>query len=287
MNIKWKTVIIGIIIALILNFILLMVAGVPGGYIADLLATIYVGYTVGGDYRNGAVHGAIVGFVTNCLGHIIGGIVVLINIGVHTGGFDFLLLYITLIGAIIVGIEGAIGGSIGVLIKREVFRGYHADKIEPEKNFEKSYATPKKINAPIKDNWKKQIYVRSFFIMGLVTTGQGFMSLSKGNKVGFIIFILAAGFFLAAIFFYITRKNINKKQRSKWDMRRSTEIPSKNSRDSLPVEESYYYKGKTNQQLHHYNEALNCYSKSLEFNPDFEPAKKAKREVEKIILNRN
>ena len=82
-------------------------------------------------------------------------------------------------------------------------------------------------------------------------------------------------------------RNINKKQRSKWDLRRSTKIPSKSNRVSLPVEESYYYKGKTNQQLHHYYEALKCYSKSLEFNPDFEPAKKAKREVEKIILNRN
>ena len=168
---------------------------------------------------------------------------------------------------------------------REVFGGYHADKIEPEKNFNNRYSSPKKINTQSRNEWEKKIYVRAFFLMGLVTTGQGFMSLSKGNKVGFIIFIFAAGFFLTAGFFYTTRKNINKKQRSKWDLRRSTKIPSKSNRVSLPVEESYYYKGKTNQQLHHYYEALKCYSKSLELNPDFEPAKKAKREVEKIILN--
>lgn len=78
-------------------------------------------------------------------------------------------------------------------------------------------------------------------------------------------------------------KNINKKQRSKWDLRGSSKIPSKKHRDSLPMEESYYYKGKTHQQLHNYNEALNCYSKSLEYNPDFEPAKKAKREIEKLF----
>ena len=53
----------------------------------------------------------------------------------------------------------------------------------------------------------------------------------------------------------------------------------------LPMEERYYYKGKTNQQLHQYNEALQCYIKALEVNPDFEPAKKAKKEVEKIILD--
>ena len=54
--------------------------------------------------------------------------------------------------------------------------------------------------------------------MGLVTIGQGFMSLSNGNRVGFIICIFAAMFFLTSIFFYITRKTINKKQRSKWDL---------------------------------------------------------------------
>ena len=51
MNIKWNTVIIGIIIAFVLNFALSMFAGALGDIIAYLLATIYIGYIVGGDYR--------------------------------------------------------------------------------------------------------------------------------------------------------------------------------------------------------------------------------------------
>ena len=57
--------------------------------------------------------------------------------------------------------------------------------------------------------------------------------------------------------------------------------PLKSSR--LSMEEKYYYKGKTNQQLHQYSEALECYKKALELNPDFGPAKEAKKEVEEII----
>jgi hypothetical protein len=51
----------------------------------------------------------------------------------------------------------------------------------------------------------------------------------------------------------------------------------------LSMEEIYYYKGKTNQQLHHYNETLQCYNKSLELNPNFEPAKNAKKEVKRLF----
>ena len=127
---------------------------------------------------------------------------------------------------------------------KEIVGVYRPYNIELEKNFENRYASPKKINTPIENNWKKQIYASSFFMMGLVTTGQGFNFLSKGNKIGFIIFIFAAIFFSASIFFYISSRNINKKQRSKGNLRRSTKIPSKSNRDSLPAEESYYYKGK-------------------------------------------
>jgi len=49
------------------------------------------------------------------------------------------------------------------------------------------------------------------------------------------------------------------------------------------VEEIYYYKGKTNQQLSQYAEALEYYKKAIELNPDFEPAREAKKEVEKVI----
>lgn len=74
----------------------------------------------------------------------------------------------------------------------------------------------------------------------------------------------------------------NRRQISSWSSR-INRMPSK-SEKRLSVEEKYYYKGKTNEQLHQYNEALQCYNNALELNPDFEPAKNAKEEVEKIIL---
>ena len=73
----------------------------------------------------------------------------------------------------------------------------------------------------------------------------------------------------------------NRRQSSSWSFR-VNKMPSK-SKKRLSVEEKYYYKGKTNEQLHQYNEALQCYSTALELNPDFEPAKKAKEEVEKLF----
>jgi tetratricopeptide (TPR) repeat protein len=80
------------------------------------------------------------------------------------------------------------------------------------------------------------------------------------------------------------RKFINKRQKS-WENRSNVNIPSKNNKNMVSVEEIYYYKGKTNQQLLQYNEALQCYSKALKLNPDFEPAKNAKEEVLKFIEN--
>lgn len=64
---------------------------------------------------------------------------------------------------------------------------------------------------------------------------------------------------------------------------KNRKIPEPLKRSSLSMEEKYYYKGKTNQQLHQYREALECYNKTLELDPDFEPAKEAKKEVEKVI----
>ena len=72
----------------------------------------------------------------------------------------------------------------------------------------------------------------------------------------------------------------NRKQKPPWA--RFAKKPSKDKKRP-PLEETYYYKGKTNQQLPQYNEALQCYSKALELNPDFEPAKVAKKEVEKSL----
>jgi len=116
MNINWKTVITGSVLAIILNFILSFVT--LGGIVGYLIATIYVGYTVGGGYRNGANHGAIVG--------VIEGIVAVTEIGFSAGGNQIkvdvggdlvLFALVLLIGIIFFGIMGAIGGVIGAFIK--------------------------------------------------------------------------------------------------------------------------------------------------------------------------
>lgn len=46
-------------------------------------------------------------------------------------------------------------------------------------------------------------------------------------------------------------------------------------------EERYYNKGKAYQQLHQYREALKCYNKALELNPNFKPALKAVENLSK------
>ncbi len=64
-EVKWKTVIIGLVLAVILSatieglitLLAGMIIGLFGGAIGFLIATIYVGYTVDGDYKNGAIHG--------------------------------------------------------------------------------------------------------------------------------------------------------------------------------------------------------------------------------------
>ncbi len=75
----------------------------------------------------------------------------------------------------------------------------------------------------------------------------------------------------------------NRRQISSWNSR-INKMPLK-SKKRLSVEERYYYKGKTNEQIHQYTEALQCYNKALELNPNFELAKTAKEEIEKLILN--
>jgi tetratricopeptide (TPR) repeat protein len=94
--------------------------------------------------------------------------------------------------------------------------------------------------------------------------------------------VFLGGYFIfAGIFDYNPRRIM--KGPTLEEFRKSTKLPSENKRNTLSLEEQYYYKGKTNQQLNHYNESLQCYNKSLELNPDFEPSKKAKKEVEKIL----
>jgi tetratricopeptide (TPR) repeat protein len=94
--------------------------------------------------------------------------------------------------------------------------------------------------------------------------------------------VFLGGYFIfAGIFDYNPRRIL--KGPSLKEFRESTRSPSENNNSTLSVEEQYYYKGKTNQQLQHYNEAWQCYTKSLRFNPNFEPSKRAIKEVENFI----
>ena len=95
--------------------------------------------------------------------------------------------------------------------------------------------------------------------------------------------ILLAFLVIVVLFILVGGYKLNNKEQ-KPPLAKFAKKPSKD-KEMLPVEERYYYKGKTNQQLHQYSEALQCYRKALEMNPDFEPAKRAKEEVEMIILN--
>lgn len=118
-------------------------------------------------------------------------------------------------------------------------------------------------------------------VLGGVTAIIAFISMLLQSNFRYIwLFVLFLIFLAGYIFVYIfARKFADKKQEEalkKWIIK-----PPKSN--MLPEEERYYYKGKTNQQLHQYREALQCYNKSLELNPNFEPAREAKEEVEEII----
>lgn len=95
----------------------------------------------------------------------------------------------------------------------------------------------------------------------------------------FVLFIIVwAGSISAYIFACKFNDKKQEEALKKW-------IIKKPSRSAMLPEEICYYKGKTNQQLRQYHEALECYRKAIELNPDFEPAKEAKKEVEEGILN--
>ncbi len=112
-EIKSTPIITGIILAIILATLFKMVAGSWGEYAGLLLATIYAGFSVSGNYTNGTIHGALVG----TMGAIIAGILSIMGFKVLLGiveaavGLDIIILII------VWTIVGAIGGTIGVIIK--------------------------------------------------------------------------------------------------------------------------------------------------------------------------
>ena len=112
-EIKSTPIITGIILAIILATLFKMVAGSWGEYAGLLLATIYAGFSVSGNYTNGTIHGALVGTMGAIKAGILSimGFKVLLGIVEAAVGLDIIILII------VWTIVGAIGGTIGVIIK--------------------------------------------------------------------------------------------------------------------------------------------------------------------------
>ncbi len=113
-KIRAAPMIIGIILSTALAILFKMIAGVWGEYMGLLLATIYVGYSISGEYKNGAVYGLLVGII----GGIIVGILTIMGfkvllVAAGTAAGPDILIELIIIWAVI----GAIGGTIGVIIK--------------------------------------------------------------------------------------------------------------------------------------------------------------------------
>ena len=113
-EIKSTPIISGIILAIILATLFKMIAGSWGEYTGLLLATIYVGFSVSGNYTNGTIYGALVGTIGAAITGILAimGFKALLGIVEAVVGLDIIIMLI-----IAWAIIGAIGGTIGVIIK--------------------------------------------------------------------------------------------------------------------------------------------------------------------------
>jgi len=112
-EIKSTPIITGMILAIILATLFKMVAGSWGEYAGLLLATIYVGFSISGNYTNGTIHGALVG----TMGAAIAGILSIMGFKAVLGIVEAVIGLDILILIIVWTIVGAIGGTIGVVIK--------------------------------------------------------------------------------------------------------------------------------------------------------------------------
>ena len=112
-EIKSTPIITGIILAIILAILFKLVAGSWGEYAGLLLATIYVGFSVSGNYANGTIHGALVGTT----GAIIAGIFSIMGFKALLGIVEAAASMDIIILIVVWAIVGAIGGTIGVIIK--------------------------------------------------------------------------------------------------------------------------------------------------------------------------
>lgn len=115
-NIKWKIVALGAIIAFILAYTIPLIPfftglGEIGAFMGFVIATVYVGYAVGADFKNGALNGMLVGLIISVI------IQVLIYNGAFLGLTNEMVSYLVYV-IIFYAIAGAIAGFIGSLIKR-------------------------------------------------------------------------------------------------------------------------------------------------------------------------
>ena len=119
--IKWKVIIIGLILAIILNIFLGAAGGTVGFFLAMLIAGIAVGYIVDVNIKNGATHGAITGLITGIVSAILSITVVLVY---GAGGMSLGLNVIAdlILSIIIWAILGAIGGVIGTVITEKLWQ---------------------------------------------------------------------------------------------------------------------------------------------------------------------
>ncbi|ADZ09372.1 hypothetical protein Metbo_1128 [Methanobacterium lacus] len=115
MNIKLKTLAIGIIINILLGLILSYLLGGIGLTVALILAAVYVGFKVEKNYKVGALNGAILGIIFGiCFGILLDnslGLLYLRAIG--------LVIFLLLIPTVIFGIIGAISSIIGIYINEK------------------------------------------------------------------------------------------------------------------------------------------------------------------------
>ena len=111
--IKWKAVIIGLILTIIFALILNPFIGEFGSYLSIVIAGMIIGYLIKGSLINGAIHGVLIGIIGTLFAVIILFVV---------GGFLIINAEMSglLIRAVIDVFSGALGGTVGtVLIRRK------------------------------------------------------------------------------------------------------------------------------------------------------------------------
>ncbi|UTB32856.1 MAG: DUF5518 domain-containing protein [Methanobacterium sp. ERen5] len=115
MNIKWKTLGIGVIINILLGLIFSYVLGGIGLTAALILTAIYVGFKIEKNYNDGALNGAILGIISGiCFGILLDNL-----LGILDWSAIGIAIFLLLIPTVIFGIIGAISSIIGIYIKRK------------------------------------------------------------------------------------------------------------------------------------------------------------------------